>query len=89
MTGSLTPAVLSRDRCFSNVHVACCVLVAQPRSLVFRECRVEDVDVDGTPKTTGPRSKAELADASAVSLLIKIGHKVSYSFAAGPSVQAL
>jgi dynamin GTPase len=41
----------------------------------LRECRVEDVDVDGTPKTSGPRSKTELADLSAVSLLIKIGHK--------------
>lgn len=43
----------------------------------IKECRVEDVDVNGMPKTGASRSKYDLdGGGGAVSLLIKVSHKV-------------
>ena len=43
----------------------------------IRECRIEDVDANGMPKTSNTRSKYDLdGGGGTVSLLIKVSHKV-------------
>ena len=47
----------------------------------IRECRVEDVDANGMPKTNNARSKYDLdGGGGTVSLLIKVSHKASFNY---------
>lgn len=60
-----------------NVFAHCHNRIRQNLYVAHRECRVQDVTVDGTPIDEQSKSKIAADQAAgAVSLLIRIGHKV-------------